>query len=70
MLGLFERSSWLPSSLLLDEWNAVSSVFIPYSNEYRSPFAPDEYICFFVYGDAGFGEDGNGAVVGSFPYAH
>ena len=56
--------------IFLDEWDAVLSLVIPYSNEYRIPFAPDEYICFFVYSDSGFGEDGDSAVVGSFPYAH
>ena len=49
MLGLFGRISRLPLSSLLDEWNVLLSVFIPCSNEYRSTFAPDEYICFFVY---------------------
>ena len=50
--------------------NAVLTVFISYSNEYGFAFAPDEYIYFFVYSDASFGEDGDGAVVRSFPYTH
>ena len=69
MLGLFGLGSWLPLSSLLDEQNAVSAVFVVYSNENRSAFAPDEYICYFVYGDSGFGEDRDGAVIRSFSYA-
>ena len=57
----------MPLTSLLDEWDAVSSMFVPYPNEWRSPFASDEYICFSVYGDACLGEDGDGAVVRSFP---
>ena len=50
--------------------SAVSAVFIAYSNEYGFAFAPDEYIFFFVYDDAGFSEDRDGVAVRSFPYTH
>ena len=66
-MGLFGQSFWLPLSFLLYEQDAVSAVFIAYSNEYWFAFARDEYIFFFMYGDAVSCEDRDGDIVRSFP---
>ena len=68
--GLFRWGPRLPSSVVLDEWYAVAAMFVVNSNEERFVVAGDEHVMFFMDGDPVFGEDGDGAVIGGFAYAH
>ncbi len=65
--------SWgpgLPISFVLDEWDSVPARFVACSNEEGFTLASDEYVLFFVDGDAGLGENGNGAIIASFADTH
>jgi hypothetical protein len=54
----------------LDEWDLVPPVLVACSNEEGFTLASDEYVLFFVDGDAGLGENGNGAIIASFADTH
>ena len=54
--GLFRWGPRLPSSVVLDEWDAVAAVSVSCSNEEGFTLASDEYILFFVDGDTRLGE--------------
>ncbi len=60
----------LPIAFLLDEWDLVPTVFVACSNEEGFTLASDEYVLFFVDGDAGLRENGNGAIIASFADTH
>jgi len=60
----------LPIAFVLYEWDLVPTVFAACFNEEGFTLASDEYILFFVDGDAGPGEDGNDAIIASFADTH
>ena len=60
----------MPLASVLDKRYAVAALFIANPNEERFAVAGDEHVLFFVYRDSIFGEDGDGAIVGGFAYAH
>ena len=55
---------------MLDKLDSVPTVFIACSNDKGFTLASDEYILFFVDGDAGLGEGENGAIIASFSDTH
>ena len=52
---LFRWGPRLPSSIVLDEWDAVAAFSVSCSNEEGFTLASDEDILFFVDGYAGLG---------------
>jgi len=70
VLGLFGRRTGLPSASSLDKRYPIPPIGIPGPYEDRFAFARDEDISFVVYCDPIFCEDGNGAGIGRFAYAH
>ena len=59
-LGGFAR---LPLSLLLDEWDAISTIVVPNADEDGFAVACDEYVLLFVNRHTIFGENRDCAVV-------
>jgi hypothetical protein len=68
--SLFGGVPRLPPSLVLGEWDAVTSMCIAGADEEGFALASDEHVGVFVYRDPGLSEDGNGPIITCFAYAH